>query len=375
MRRHHGGGRRTTAVVVAIVTVVLAAACGDDRDAASPDEMVSSEPTPIGSPGVDRSPYPANYGSATGDGDSLVVLDQADPGCAAPMETPAALRRPDGSWWQLPPVPLRGYLQLATADGHAVAGGIACTERSGAGEPAAGELAFAVLRADHTGWDRVDAPDVALPVLDTELTTSPGPAPFAAFAVGSEQYRVGADGSVDVDASHPSGGPPGSTDVSCVVGDRLVTAFSLPGRWSDDQPLPPTFVGEVRVADTGGSGSIEVGSVPPEGAAGPMLCAGGRVSFGQAGTQAVLDVAAGSWSTGPTNLGELSGGFVSPITGRLATAPDQTTAFLQSSGQEIIRRVGDGLWERTGRSGHVYGTGAEVLVIDADGAVARVWPA
>lgn len=71
------------------------------------------------------------------------------------------------------------------------------------------------------------------------------------------------------------------------------------------------------------------------------------------------------------------GGFVSisPITGRLATSPDGSTAFLKSTDAGVLRRAAPGVWEPTGTFGHVFATGASVLVIAHDDqAVTEVWP-
>jgi hypothetical protein len=369
------GRHRVVAVIVVLCAVALSGCGRTEQIRADGGAPVELEALDTG--GQDRSPYVISYGRATGDGDDLVVIDGWGDSCGNSRTTAAALRRSDGSWWQLPPVPFRGYVQLASADGRAVAGGIACTEDTGPdGMDGEGRLQFAILRRDRAGWDPVDAPDADLSVSETEMTTTPGPGAFAGFAIGSQTYWIDADGRFVEWVPNSVRVPSGARQVDCASSDRVVSVGALFVEISDANPVgSPDYTGEVWSQRIGGDGSPEpLGSVPPDVAPGPMVCSAGTVSFGDRGTQAVLDLSTGSWTTAPTNLAELSGGFVSPIAGRLAGSPDGTVTFLQASGSQIIQRVGAGLWQPTGAVGHVFPTGSEVLVIADDGAVSSVWP-
>lgn len=369
------GRRRVVAVLVVLCAVTLSGCGRTEQVRADGGAPVELEALDTG--GQDRSPHVISYGRATGDGDDLVVIDGWGDSCGDRRTTAAALRRSDGSWWQLPPVPFRGYVQLASADGRAVAGGIACTEDTGPdGMDGEGRLQFAILRRDRAGWDPVDAPDVDLSVSETEMTTTPGPAALAGFAIGGETYRVDRDGRLAAWVPSSVRVPAGSRQIDCVVGDQWVSVgLAFVGASESDPVGAPLYSGDVWVQRVGSDEAPRsLGSVPAEVGPGAMVCVGGRVSFGDRGTQAVLELASGQWSTSPTNLAELTGRFVSPIGGRMAASPDGAAAFLQGSNSSIIRRIGSGAWESTGAVGHVFPTGSEVLVIADDGAVSSVWP-
>lgn len=343
------------------ILAVAAACTGSGDDVAAPTSTTA--PVPIGEPGLDEAPFAPSYGSAAGDGDDLIVLSTL----SGPARNATALRRSDGTWWRLPSLPFGGYVQLAPAGDRAVAGGIACVDD----DCDAGELAFAILAEDRSEWIRLDAPEVELSVQETELTTSPGPGPFAEFQVGAEQYSVDDRGELVDWLPEPVPDRRDGFEVGCNVGDSYVSTVSVRGQLDADPG--PAFPGDVYVQTVGGDAEPEsLGAVPVP--TDPLyVCAAGRVSFGGAGTQAVLDVDAGTWTTGPTNLVEMRA-FMSPISGRLASSPDGSTAFMQSTVHGIIRRVGDGLWEPTGVDGHVFSTGDQVLVIGDDQQVSEVWP-
>lgn len=348
--------------MVALV-VVVAGCTGNGDDGAAP--TTTTEPVPIGEPGVDEAPYRASYGSAAGDGDDLVVVSTG----AGPGRRATALRRSDGTWWELPSLPFGGYVQLTPAADRAVAGGIACVDD----DCVEGELAFAILAEDRSEWIRLDAPEVELSVQETELTTSPGPGPFARFRVGAESYSIDDRGELVDWYPEPIPDRRDGVEVGCHVGDRYVGTLMVPGQ-TPGVGQGHTFPGEVYVQPVGGDEPPRsVGPVPEGPADAEYVCAAGRVTFGGTGTQAELDVGAGTWSTGPTNLVEMRA-FLSPISGRLASSPDGSTAFLQSTGNGVIRRVGDGLWEPTGVDGNVFATGEQVLVIGDDQQVTEVWP-
>jgi hypothetical protein len=283
------------------------------------------------------------------------------------------LRRDDGTWWKLPPVPFEGYAQLATAGDRAVVGGIACTD-SGCSE---GELAFAMLAEDRSGWVRLDAPDVELSPSETEMTSSPGPSPFAEFAIGAEHYSIDERGEVDAWSRVPTEGPPGSAEYGCFVGDTYLSVHLNLGVPSETgEPTWPRIVGDVYVQQVGDSTApLSVGPVPPGPATPTYFCAAGALIIDDGVARASFDVASGSWESGPSNLAQV-GGFVSisPITGRLATSPDGSTAFTESA-NGVLRQTTPGVWEPTGTFGRVFATGSSVLVIaDDDQTVTQVWP-
>lgn len=327
---------------------------------------------------MDQSPFDASYGTAAGDGDDLVVLGQ----CLAPASedcgsgwdrTEAALRRDDGTWWTLPAFPFDGYFQLATAGARAILGGIACVD--GACEDFDGEVAFAMLTEDRSEWIRLDAPDVELPVVDTELTTGPGPAALASFSIGSEQYWGDEEGQVVDWEPRPAPDPAGPHENGCVLGDTFVSYHWWDVASGDAAPsAEPEYVGEVYLQPLGGSEEPISAGMVPEGVTGTVLCAGDHFTISDQIRQAALDIETEEWTVGPTNLAEVTGGFVSPISGRLARSPHGSTIFIQGAARTIFRRDGAGLWESTGLSGHVFSTASAVLVIGGDRTVTQVWP-
>ncbi len=352
------------------VAVLMVSGCTDrdDRVRAEPDVPV--ELSPLGEPGSLRSPYSASYGTGTGDGDDLVVIS---PNYGqGPYE--AALRRSDGTWWQLPPVPFEGYAQLATAGDRAVVGGISCTN-SGCTE---GKLTVAMLAEDRSSWVSLDAPDVELSPSETEMTTSPGPSPLAEFAIGAEHYSIDERGEVDDWSPVPTGGPPGSAEYGCFVEDTYVSVHVNLGVPSErGEPTRPGIVGDVFVQQVNDSAPpVSVGPVPPGLSTPTYFCAAGALIIDNGVAQASLDVASGSWESGPSNLAQVDGSvFISPIAGRLATSPDGLIAFLQSSNAGVLRRSAPGVWEPTGTFGHVFATGTSALVIaNEDQTVTEVWP-
>jgi hypothetical protein len=304
------------------VVGLLATSCGTDDAEDAPTTAVPDELTAIGEPGVDRSPFEVSYGTATGDGDDLVVISP---------DGNAALRRDDGTWWELPPVPFQGYIQLATAGRRAVAGGIAAQGPLSDN----GEVAFAILSEDRTEWTRLDPPDVAMSVSETEMTTSPGPSALAQFSIGSDTYFVDDRVRVNQWEPIPTEGPANSTERGCLVGDTYVSVHLEQPELGTDPAGVYGLVGDVYLQPVDGSEEpTSVGPVPDGLGSAGYLCAGGSVSFGVGAQQAVLDVSDGTWSVMASNLVELSGGF-SPISGRLASSRTDRRRFS---------------WRRTGRS-------------------------
>lgn len=354
--------------LVAVALVGVGCTERDEEVRAETDAPV--ELSPMGEPGSDRSPFPVEHGTGTGDGDDLVVISpNYGPG---PYE--AALRRADGTWWELPPVPFDGHVQLATAGDRAVAGGVACA----GWRCSDGELAFAILAEDRSGWVRLDAPDVALSPTNTEITTSPDLGPFARFSIGTETYSVDERGDVDAWSPMSTVGPPGSVEHGCYVEDTYVSVHLNLGVPSESgEPTWPRIVGDVHVQQVSDSTPpTSVGPVPPGPATPTYFCAGGDLIIDDGVAQGSFDVASGSWESGPSNLADV-GGFVSisPITGRLATSPDGSTAFLVSTNAGVLRRTTPGAWNPTGAFGHVFTTGVSVLVIAHDDqTVTEVWP-
>lgn len=356
-------------VVVTLVITVLACGvlgCGDSESGRTVDSA-PVELEPIGEAGVDQSPYPATYGSATGSGSDLVVIESG-PGVLKRRAT--ALRRPDGSWWQLPDLPFAGYVQLASAGDRAVAGGIACTD-SGCTE---GELAFAMLSEDRSEWIRLEAPDVALSPTETELTTGPGLSEFADFAVGSG-YRVDAEGEVSerVAAPRPLPGATmfsetGPAEVGCAVGD---TYISMLAAFPDPENVSFTsqrvLIGDVYSQPLDGSEQpTSLGPVPADTVLSfGAVCASGVLSVQGPDSAAHFDVADRSWRTTPSNLPELTF-WVSPISGRLATAADGSVAIRADPSGNVVRRRTDLTWDDTGIKGHVFATSDTILVIGDD---------
>ncbi|MGB6056909.1 MAG: hypothetical protein WBF71_01490 [Microthrixaceae bacterium] len=303
-----------------------------------------------------------SYGTAAAAGDDLVVIDW--------RSGEAALRRADGTWWKLPSAPFNGSLQMATAGNRAVTGGIACTN-SGCTK---GELAFAMLNEEHTAWTRLEAPKVPLSPSDTEMTTAPGPTKFAEFLIGKGTYLVDPDGEVSEWTPQPTPSVGVSAgDQGCTVGDSYLSVKYITKAEAAATPASE-ITRDVYVQPVGGADEpVSVGPVPP----GPMpqmlLCTTNHLTVSDNATQAILDVASRTWITGPSNLMEMSDSFISPISGRLASAPDGSTAFLQATGNRIIKRARGGLWDDTGVTGHVYSTNTAVLVIGEDRSVTTVW--
>jgi hypothetical protein len=203
------------------------------------------------------------------------------------------------------------------------------------------------------------------------MTTSPGPSALAGFAIDDKTYWVNRDGKLESWTPRSGPLPDGAQQIDCVAGDQWVSV----GASESDRTGKAEYTGGVWVQRIGRDEAPQpLGAVPSEIHPGAMVCAAGRVSFGDQGTEGVLNLESGSWSTSPTNLAELTGGFISPISGRMAGATDRAAVFVQGSNSAIIRRIGDGAWEPTGASGHVFPTGAEVLVVADDGTVTAVWP-
>lgn len=366
-----GRSHRRWLVGLALVGL-LAAGCTDTGDAVSTDRSSTTELTPIGDPGVDRSPFPIGRGAATAAGNDLVVISTERPPASV---IDAALRRADGSWWELPQLPFRGFIHLATAGDRAVAGGVACID-SRCGD---GELAFAMLSEDHTEWIRLDAPDVELSVTETELTTSPGPSELAGFAVGATTYSVDSNGELVEWEPQPipadDGGP---YEFGCTSGDTYASMrleiFDL--NEIGTRGYVQEMTGNVYVQSVGGSEDpVPVAPVPPGTVSSyGYLCAGNNMIIGHDGTESVFHIDTRTWETVPSNFESLPSIGVSPISGRLAVASDRSTVFLTEGGGPVYRRTGPGQWDDTGASGHVFATDSDVLVIGDDQAVAKVWP-
>ena len=79
----------------------------DSGDAVAPGSSSMAELAPIGDPGADASPFPIDRGTVTAAGTDLVVISSSWP---PGQEIEAALRREDGSWWKLPPLPFTGFI-------------------------------------------------------------------------------------------------------------------------------------------------------------------------------------------------------------------------------------------------------------------------
>jgi hypothetical protein len=328
----------------------------------------------IGQQGVDRSPFDATYGSATSAGSDLVVIETE----SATGRRATALRREDGTWWKLPDLPFEGYIQLASANDRAVAGGIGCANA----DCSEGELVFAMLSDDHTEWVQLEAPDVELSPTETEMTTTPGLGEFADFGVG-DGYRVDERGEVTAptgNLQYLPGTEVGSngkfTETGCFFGDRyfsMQTAYPNPDRIVLGDH--PAAVGDIYVQQLGDSAKPEsLGPVPPGAlVAGPTLCTPDSVTVHGPDTAATFDVESRTWTTGPSNRADLILGS-SPISGRYVTAADGTVFEQAGSGGHIIRHVGAGMWEDTGAQGHVFATDDTVLVIGDDRTITVVQP-
>jgi hypothetical protein len=324
---------------------------------------------PIGQAGVDRSPFDATYGSGTSAGSALVVIE--DRPYSARRST--ALRRADGSWWELPDLPFEGYIQLASANGRAVAGGIGCTNDA----CTEGRLVFAMLSDDHTEWIRLDAPEVELSPTETELTTTPGLGEFADFAVG-DGYRVDERGKVIEHSGNPQylpgtelGTDGKFNELGCSTGDRY---FSIQTAYPNPEQILfgalQGLVGDIYVQRLGDPAEPESLDPVPPGVlvAGPTICTPDSVTVHGPDTAATFDVASRTWSIGPSNLLEQTLG-ISPISGRYVTAADSTVFGQSMPGDRIVRHVSGGEWEDTGATGHVFATDAAVVVIGDDRSV------
>ena len=367
-----GDDRRWRAALA--IVVLLAAGCGDRGQdvAVDTDERQPQMLTRVGETGLDRTPFPIEPGDANAAGDDLVVISGAWP---PGNRIDAALRRADGSWWELPPLPFKGFIQLATAGDRVVAGGVACAD----GGCDDGELAFAMLDEDLSGWSRLDAPQLDLPVTETELTTSPGPTDFAEFSIGSNTYTVDEHGQLVDWTPAPIPGVGGDAfEFACRVGDEYVSMLMVSGDLNEAarRGYVQEATGEVYVQPIGGSEApTPVASVPP----GTVtmygyLCAGNQMVIDHDGTEAVFHTDNRTWERVPSNYGAVVGHGVgmSPISGRLAVGPDGTAYSAESGG--VVRRVGPGAWEHTGSSGSVFATDAQVLAFDQKGTVTVLWP-
>lgn len=358
---------------VAAAAVVSLVGCGgvqaDDRAQAETSAL-----EPIGQPGVDRSPFDATYGSATSAGSDLVVIEAA----SATGRRATALRQTDGTWWALPDLPFEGYIQLASANDRAVAGGIGCTN----GDCSEGELVFAMLSEDQTEWVQLEVPDVELSPTETEMTTTPGLGEFADFGVG-DGYRVDDAGVVsrlDGELQYLPGTELGtngkSNEVGCSFGDSY---FSMQTAYPNPERIVlgdhPGLVGDIYVQELDDSAGPEsLGPVLPGApVAGAVLCEPGAVTVHGPDTAATFDIDSRTWTTGPSNLLGLTLG-TSPISGRYVTASDGTVFEQSSRENRIIRHLGGGMWEDTGAAGHVFATDDAVLVIGADRSVTVVDP-
>lgn len=354
------------------IVMLLAGGCTDRGQAVDVDGDPTQEFTRIGEPGVDRAPFPIDRGVATAAGDDLVVISGAWP---PGNRIDAALRRADGSWWELPPLPFSGFIHLATAGDRAIAGGVACADA----RCQDGELAFAMLDENLGGWTRLDAPQVDLPVTETELTTSPGPTDLAEFSIGSNNYAVDEHGRIVDWRPQPIPGVGGDAfEFACRVGDEHVSMLMVSGDLNEAvrRGYLQEATGEVYVQPIGGSEApTPVASVPP----GTVtmygyLCAGNQMVIDHDGTEAVFHTDNRTWERVPSNYGAVVGHGVgvSPISGRLAVGPDGTAYSAESGG--VVRRVGPGAWEHTGSSGSVFATDAQVLALDQEGTVTVLWP-
>ena len=362
-------GRLAKGCAVTAAFLLLVGGCGEDA-ANRDDESESVRLERIDDPGVDRSPFEATYGAATAAGSDLVVIDA---GSGATSRHRSALRREDGTWWTLPDLPFRGYIQLASANDRAVAGGVACTD-SGCSQ---GELAFAMLSDDYTEWVRLDAPPVEFLPSETELTTGPGLGEFAEFVIGTG-YKVNERGDVSDRVWNPKRLPGTVTgedgvvnEVGCSVNE---TYYSVQIAFPDPANVGFGTVGEltgdIYAQPLDGSGEPESLGPVPHGAAGSFetLCAGGAVTVYGPGSAASFDIASSTWTIGPSNLQELTF-WVSPISGRFASGSDGTVYVRADPGGEVIRQVEGAMWESTGAKGHVFPTTEAIVIIGDDRSV------
>ena len=352
------------------IVMLLAGGCADRGQAVDVDGDPTQELTRIGEPGVDRAPFPIDRGVATAAGDDLVVISGEWP----PTERiDAALRRADATWWELPSLPFRGFIHLATAGDRAIAGGVACTD----GGCDNGELAFAMLDEDHGGWTRLDAPPVDLRVTETELTSSFAPSDTAEFFVGSNLYSINEHGELADWRPRPIPGVGGSSyDFGCRVDDSYFSMITHSVDLNDaaNRGYVQEMTGDVHVQPIGGSDPpVPVAPVlPGTVSAYHYLCAGNLMIIDHDGTESVFHTDTRMWERSPSNFHTL-GLTMSPISGRVAVSPDRSTLFLANSGP-VVRRVGPGTWEDTGTVGSVFATDAQVLALDHEGTVTVLWP-
>jgi len=360
--RWRGSTLAATCAVIAVVS-----ACG------SAFSGHSGPSTSVPSGVVESLPFTVARGTLTADGDDLVAIEGR---LSAGPPLRAAIRRDGGTWTDLPDLPFAGFLQLATADGRAVAGGIACTDRRCRG----GELAFAMLDAQRERWIRLDAPKVALPVSETELTSAPGPAEFASFAVGGSQYLVSSEGRVQL---APGQRADGRTRTGCTVGGTEVSIdYDVVPPPDGVAALPSLVLGsDVRLRSIELVRPGELVSPPPAGV-GPhwrILCAAGRFTIYDDSAEAVLDLATRTWSISPSNF-IAAGGDAWPgtsIAGSGASARDGDTAFVMATGR-VLSRVGDGDWSLIETNeievDQVFATDVAAFAVGADGrTVQEIW--
>lgn len=355
-------GLRVAASVAAVVAAAALIGGGDGPRQLEPIDV------PAGT-----SPYFAGYGSGASAGDDLVLIEPV----SRDGRNGTVLRRDDGSWWALPPLPFFGFIQLASAGDRVVAGGFACSDRECTGDQ---ELVFAMLAEDHSEWVRLDGPRAVYGAIEEpELTTGPGVSGVARFNAGASTYVVDPSGSIVrwkrsplPDAAPSSADGPG--ELMCIVDDTYVSVLAKVPDGAGDFFPPSELIGEIHLQPADGAGDrVTAGTVPPGVLVQGVFCGAGIVTFFEREVATNFHLGDRTWSTTPSNLSGPSM-WISPISGRFATSADGEAAFAQVGSGVILRRVGTGLWETTGAAGHVFATDRSVLVVGDDRTVTQVWP-
>ncbi len=342
--------RRAHPWLLAGLTLWLVA-CGSPQSSAI-DMSVRTEPPE----------WFAEYSSnADGLGDDLVALgDGTD-------SAPPQVRRVDGTWADLVPVPAGGNFIVNSLGDTVVAWGAECWGDCLDGGP----LALFLLSDDRSEWRRLDVPRVGI---NSEVETVPYPSAGERFvlSVGGEFFQVDRAGRVQ---SLP-GWPEGARQV-CLTEAGMV-ALGSSGAAGLVAPVEWVQVLDLDQVDAG----WRPGAAPPVGITTDhqaQLCGPRSVM--------VLDAATDTewrylpledrWTSVPTNYraAAQSTSYPSEWHGLVGWAPDGSTV-VGSTPAGVMVRGDDGTWTPTDHApGQIIATDAAVYVVnEASPDAQQVWP-
>lgn len=238
-----------------------------------------------------------------------------------------------------------------------------------------------LLSEDRSTWRSLDTPDITIDS-ETEIVPYPNPLRYAVIFIAGNYYRVDENGKVGIIPSPPTQSAMADINEGYFLCVGAETMTVVPHHHEEMAGTALELAGEVSVLelDHPDAGWTSAGAVPP---ATPTnsngsMCGPDTATFFGWPTQATFTESTRQWSTGPANFQELTGTDQVPWTwtSSLAFSPDGSTAFVIVD-QKVLVRVGDGLWQDTGRTAwSIVSTASAVLIYEPEVALGfeELWP-